>query len=119
MRAIAPTIERTTESMLKPAMAAAERIDRYVWKLNQDTLKPQERVRIKSTNEEVFKETPSVDGIIDLPQTRGAFFQSFIRDWIAAFEHLVEKNADGDQKRKFSVEETIALQKIMTALAAA
>lgn len=119
MRAIAPTIERTTESMLKPAMAAAERIDRYVWKLNQDMLKPQERVRIRSINEEVFKEAPPVDGIIDLPQSRGAFFQSFIRDWIASFENLVEKNADGDQKRKFSVEDTIALQKIMTVLAAA
>jgi len=119
MRAIAPSIERPTQSMLKPAMTAAERIDRYVWKLNQDMLKPQDRVRIRSVNEEVFKEPPPVDGILDLPPKRGAFFQSFIRDWIASFESLVEKNADGDQKRKFSVEDSVALQKIMTALAAA
>jgi len=117
MRAIAPAIERTNESMLKPAMAAAELIDRYVWKLNQDMLKPSERVRIKSTNEEAFKEVPPVEGIIDLPQRREAFFQSFLRDWIASFEALVERNAAGRQKRKFSDEDTIALQKIMTALA--
>jgi hypothetical protein len=117
MRAIAPTIERSSESMLKPAMAAAERIDRFVWKLNQDAMRSQDRVRIRSTDEEVFKEQPKIDGILDLPQNRGAFFQPFIRDWIASFESLVDKNAEGDVKRKFSVQDTIELQRVMTALA--
>jgi hypothetical protein len=120
MRAIAPAIERSNdESMLKPSMAAAERIDRYVWKLNQDALEPQDRVRVEGTKEIVFKETPPVDEITDLPQNRGAFFQPFIRDWLASFGALTASNAEGDAKRKFPVEDSIALQKIMTSLAAA
>ena len=73
IRAVTPAIEQAATSMLKPAMAAAERIDGFVWKLNQDHAKAQDKARIRSTHEEVFKKRPPITGSIDLPENKSAF----------------------------------------------
>jgi hypothetical protein len=116
IRAIAPTIEQASVSMLKAAMTAAEQINGYIWKLSQDTLPLEQRVKVKNTNEPVFKKRPPTDGPLDLPENGSAFYQTFIRDWVASFLALTEKNAEGSHPSRFSLEEINALRRIMSML---
>lgn len=117
MRGVAPPIGIAAASMLSEAMAATERIDRYVWKLNQDMTGAENRVRVANGSRVAFSERPPVAGLVDLPPRATAFFQPFITDWLATFMALVNDNTKGDLPGKFTPQEAAALQKIMTALA--
>ncbi len=117
MRKVAPPIGTASMSMLSEAMAATERIDRYIWKLNQDMTSAEKRVRVASGTRMAFGERSPVVGIVELPVRPTAFYQVFISDWLATFMALVNDNTKGGTPGKFSPQEAATLQKIMTALA--
>lgn len=116
MRRVAPALEKAPLTMLSEAMAASERINRYVWKLNQDMTSLDKRVRVDDGTRAAFKEQEPVNGIVQLPVQETAFYEPFIADWLATMMALVEHNAEGGQQAKFSAQEAAALQAIMTAL---
>jgi len=123
VRAVTVTIEPAGVAMLKPAMAVAEGINRYIFMLGQDATPAAGRAKVRpvgggAQQQPVFQEREQIDSIESLPDQPQPFHQAFIRDWLASFLDLVEKNAARGLKSKFSRDESGRLDKIMTELAA-
>jgi hypothetical protein len=116
MRATNPGIDET----LKPAMASAEKINRYVWRLGQDALKLSERATVSNNGRPapVFKPREPVDSIDGLPEDGEAYLLPFVADWLSSFVQLAKMNSKTDLKQKFSPEESRRLTGIMQQLGA-
>jgi hypothetical protein len=117
---IAARIRAVTPASEPTAVAAAEGINHYVFKLGQDLAPVAQRAKVKagSARLPVFQEREPIDSIDQLPEQQPPFHQDYIRDWLASFLDLVEKNAARGLESKFSREERGVLDKIMTGLAA-
>jgi hypothetical protein len=116
MRATNPGIDET----LKPALAAAERINRYVWELGQDALQLSERATVSENGrpEPVFKVRQTIESLETLPESGEAYLLPFIADWLSSFVHLAIANSKGDLEQKFTLEESGRLTGIMQRLGA-
>lgn len=118
IRAAMPTVDSGAKEMLKPAMASAERINRYVWKLGQDALPPNQRATTENNGktQPVFPDDKRIDRLEGLSEDRDLYYQPFIVDWLASFLSLADKNASGDVKQKFSDAESGRLKGILQQL---
>jgi hypothetical protein len=118
IRVSMPAVDTGAKEMLKPAMAAAERINRYVWKLGQDALPANKRATTENDGrmQPVFPDGKRIDHLEGLSEDRDLYYQSFIVDWLASFIDLADKNASGEVKQKFSDAESARLKGILQQL---
>ncbi|MBV6486917.1 MAG: hypothetical protein GHHEDOFH_00854 [Pseudorhodoplanes sp.] len=118
MRVAMPAVDSGAAEMLKPAMASAERINQYVWKLGQDALAESERAKtgVNGQKVSVFPKRETIDHLAGLPEYGEVYYQSFIEDWLASFLDLARRNASGGIKQKFSEEERALLKAIIQQL---
>lgn len=105
------------DEKLKPAMAAAERINRYVWKLGQDDLSLSDRAT--DGGGPVFQPRESTESIESLSKEYGKpYLQPFIVSWLESFIHLAKENARGKSTSVFSSEQNERLREIIQQLGA-
>ncbi|MGH6815027.1 MAG: virulence factor SrfC family protein [Hyphomicrobiaceae bacterium] len=95
IRGVTQTFEAHPSGMLKPALAAAEAINGFVYKLGEDRLALARRIKAPNGNggeRPVFAERPRIDVLTHLPERGPVYFETFIDDWLASFLGLVDKN---------------------------
>jgi hypothetical protein len=111
MRETNPAIDET----LKPAMASAESINRYVWKLGQDLLDLAQRATVQNEGgkQAVFQSRKPPDGMADLGEDGEAQLEQFVGDWLSSFIELTRMNSLGDMRQRFSAQESSRLNGIL------
>jgi hypothetical protein len=111
IRATNPEMDET----LKPALVAAERINRYVWKLGEDALPLSDRASVqnKGNAEAVFKFREPIGNLDELPEINRAYLLLFAASWLNSFVHLTQLNANDGSDRRFTTAEAERLAGIM------
>ncbi len=103
IRGLIQAVETGPAAMLKPAMAAAELINRFVCRLGQDDLATADRAQIQLSKDwrvPVFEARPRLDAMTDLPKGDPVIDRPEIRDWLASFRHVVATNAHGGTSQR-------------------